>query len=180
MSAILPLQLLKFVTCGRDKSSYMTQNFVHYNDVIMGAMASQLTSLTIVYSTVYSHQGSASLTFVRGIHRWPVNSPHKWPVTRRMFPFDDVIMGIWFFRSGNKTVTRLSYLPSGKYHTHDVFHIESPQVSPKATSKINSCGHVIHWTQTSPEVNTSRHNVVVAWLPIKLKQQQLNTGTWGQ
>ena len=64
----------------------------------MGAMASQITSLTIVYSTVYSgadqrkHQSSASLAFVRGIHRWPVNSPHKWPVTRKRFPFDDVIM----------------------------------------------------------------------------------------
>ena len=60
-------------------------------------MASQITSLTIVYSTVYSgrskkHQSSASLAFVRGIHRWPVNSPHKWPVTRKMFPLDDVIM----------------------------------------------------------------------------------------
>ena len=29
---------------------------------------------------------------VRGIHRWPVNSPHKWPITRKMSPFDDVIM----------------------------------------------------------------------------------------
>ena len=53
----------------------------HYNDVIMGAIASQITSLTIVYSTVYSdadqrkHQSSASLAFVRGIHRWPVNFP---------------------------------------------------------------------------------------------------------
>ena len=70
----------------------------HYNDVIMGAMASQITSLTIVYSTVYSvadqrkYQSSASLAFVRGIHRWPVNSPHKGPATRKMFPFDDVIM----------------------------------------------------------------------------------------
>ena len=64
----------------------------------MGAMASQITSLTIVYSTVYSdadkikHQSSASLVFVRGIHRGPVNSPYRWPVTRKMFPFDDVIM----------------------------------------------------------------------------------------
>ena len=70
----------------------------NYGDVIMGAMASQITSLTIVYSTVYSdadqrkHQSSASLAFVRGIHRGPMNSPHKWPVTRKMFPFDDVIM----------------------------------------------------------------------------------------
>ena len=33
-----------------------------------------------------------SLAFVRGIHRWPMNSPHKWPVTRKMYPFDDVVM----------------------------------------------------------------------------------------
>ena len=70
----------------------------HYSDVIMGTIASQITSLVIVYSTVYSgadqrqHQSSASLAFVLGIHRWPVNSPHKWPATRKMFPFDDVIM----------------------------------------------------------------------------------------
>ena len=38
------------------------------------------------------HQSSAPLAFVRGIHRGPVNSPHKWPVTRKMFQFDDVIM----------------------------------------------------------------------------------------
>ena len=70
----------------------------HYNGVIMSAMTSQITSLTIVYSTIYSgadqrkHQSSTPLAFVRGIHRWPVNSPHKGPVTRRIFPFDDVIM----------------------------------------------------------------------------------------
>ena len=38
---------------------------------------------------------SASLAFVRGIHRGPVNSPHKGPSTRKMFPFDDVIMINW-------------------------------------------------------------------------------------
>ena len=70
----------------------------HYNDVIMGAIAPQITSITFVFSIVCSdadqrkHQSSASLAFVRGIHRGPVNSPHKWPVTRKMFPFDDVIM----------------------------------------------------------------------------------------
>ena len=74
----------------------------HYNDAVMGAIASQITSLTIVYSTVYSdadqrkHQSSASLAFVRGIPRGPVNSPHKWPATRNMFPFDDVIMNTGF------------------------------------------------------------------------------------
>ena len=77
--------------------------FIHYGDVIMGGIASQITSLTVVYSTVYSdadqrkHQSSASLAFVRGIHRGPVNSPHKWPVTRKTFPFDDVIMFKTYF-----------------------------------------------------------------------------------
>ena len=64
----------------------------------MGAMASQITSLTIVHPTVYSgadqrkHQNSASLAFVQGMHRSPVNSPYKGPVTRKMFPLDDVII----------------------------------------------------------------------------------------
>ena len=70
----------------------------HYSDVIMGAMASQITSLTIVFSTVYwgtdqrKHQSSVTLAFVGGIPRWLGNSPHKWPATWKMFPFDDIIM----------------------------------------------------------------------------------------
>ena len=80
----------------------------HYRDVIMGAVAYRITSLMIVYSTVYSgadqrkHQSSASLAFVRGILRWPVNFRHKWPVTREMFLLDDVIMesdGTWYVSS---------------------------------------------------------------------------------
>ena len=76
----------------------MVQYIHHYSTVIMGAMASQITGVPIVYSTVCSgadhrkHLNSASLAFVRGIHRWLVNSPHKWPVTRKMFPSDDVII----------------------------------------------------------------------------------------
>ena len=79
-------------------ATYAEPGQVHYGDVIMGTMVSQITSLTIAYSTVYSgadqrkHQSSASLAFVRGIHRGPVNSPHKWPVARKMFPFDDIFM----------------------------------------------------------------------------------------
>ena len=58
-------------------------NTEHYDDVIMGAMASQITNPAIVYSTVYSdadqrkRQNSVSLAFVWGIHRGPVNSPHN-------------------------------------------------------------------------------------------------------
>ena len=76
----------------------------HNDDVVIRAMASQITSLTIVYLTVYSgadqrkHQSSASLAFVWGIHQWPVNVPHQGPVTRKKFPFDDVIMTLISFR----------------------------------------------------------------------------------
>ena len=89
-------------------SSGLGPVFYHDNDIIMGPIASQITSLTIVYSTVYpdadqrKHQSSASLAFVRGIHRGPVNSSHRWPVTRKMLPFDDVIMVVcvwaWSFQ----------------------------------------------------------------------------------
>ena len=68
----------------------------------------------ILYSTINSgtdhrkHQSSASLAFVRGIHRSPVNSPHKWPVTRKMLPFDDIIMD------------------ELRYHSVGCYNIESP------------------------------------------------------
>ena len=71
---------------------------LHYNDVIVSVMVSQITSVSIVYVRVCSganqrkHQRSASPAFVRGIYRLPVNSPHKGTLTRKMFPFDDVIM----------------------------------------------------------------------------------------
>ena len=86
----------------------------HYNDITMGTIESQITSLTTVYSTVYSganqrkHQSSTSLAFVRGINQGLVNSLHKGPVTRKMFPFDDVIM--------HKTVAMVKF-PS---HSSDV------------------------------------------------------------
>ena len=89
--ARVPFHLLPVVTL-------ICSGCEQWNYVIMGAMASHITSLTIVYSTVYSgaderkHQSPASLAFVWGIHRWPVNSTHKGPVTRKMFPLDDVIM----------------------------------------------------------------------------------------
>ena len=64
----------------------------------MSTMVSQITTLTIVYSTIYSgtdqrkQQAFTSLAFVRGIHWWQVNFLHKEPVTGKIFPFDDVIM----------------------------------------------------------------------------------------
>ena len=64
---------------------------LHCSDVIMSAMASQITGVSVVYSTVCSgadhrkHQSSTSRAFVKGIRRWPVDSPHKGPVTRKCF-----------------------------------------------------------------------------------------------
>ena len=78
----------------------------------MGAMVSQTTRFGIISSTIYSgadqrkHQSSASLAIERGIHRWPVNSPHKEPVAREMFPFDDVVM-MEAYGSGKKIFVRL-------------------------------------------------------------------------
>ena len=91
----------------RSKSNTKKSLQIHYNDVIMGAVASQITSFKTVYSKVYSgayqlkHQSSVSLAFVRGIHRRPMNSLHKGPVTRKMFPFDDVIMCTFFHYDQN-------------------------------------------------------------------------------
>ena len=82
----------------------------HYCDAIMSTMGSQITSVCTIFCSgadQRKHQGSASLASVRGIQRWPANPPppppppppphththtHKGPVTRTMFPFDDVIM----------------------------------------------------------------------------------------
>ena len=67
----------------------------HYNDVIMSAMASQITDPDCLLKRLFmrwSKKTPAPLAFVGGIHRRPVDSPHKGPVMRKMFPFDSVIM----------------------------------------------------------------------------------------
>ena len=63
------------------------------------------------------------LFFVRGIHRGPVNSPHKWPVTRKMFPFDDVIM----------------------YWCHCVYVTWWEKLMYFHSIKTPSCGIFLHW-----------------------------------
>ena len=94
----------------------------------MGAMVSQITSITIVYSTVYSganqrkHQSSASLAFARGIHRWPVDSPHKGPATRKNLPFDDVIM-IYNLHSPEAENKQLSHFPLFQFANKILLHI---------------------------------------------------------
>ena len=96
----------------------------HYRDVIMGSMASLITSLTSAYPTVHpgadqrKHQSSVSLAFVQGIHRRPMNSSHIWPVTRKMFPFDDVIMNETCFLSVLPGCTISNYPSVSICHFH--------------------------------------------------------------
>ena len=75
---------------------------IHYNDVIMGVVASQITGVPVVCTVIGSgtnqrkYQTSASLALVKGIHCWPMNSMHKGPVTQKMLPFDEFIMNFLF------------------------------------------------------------------------------------
>ena len=84
----------------KQKQCFKYRLVSRYCDVMMSSMASQITGVSIVCSGVCSgadqrkHQISASLAYVMGDHRWWVDSPHKGPATRKMFPFDDVIMWI--------------------------------------------------------------------------------------
>ena len=79
----------------------------------MITMASQITGVSIICSAVCSgadqikHKSSELLTF-RGIYRWPVDSPHKGPVTRKMFPFDDVITSTEPLSSNRASIAEMS------------------------------------------------------------------------
>ena len=124
-------------TCLITQNGHIIDHPCHYNDVTMSAMASQITGLTIIYSTVYSdadqrkHQSSVSLASMRGIHRWPVNSPHKGPVTRKMFPFDDVIMRM---RSGDRLNIKMS-----SEHYRDSHYKDKTVVRPSYLYNGNPC-----------------------------------------
>ena len=130
--------------------------YLHYDDVIMSEIASQITSLTIVYSTVLSgadqskHQSSVSLAFVWEIHRWPVNFPHKWPVTRKIFPFDDVIM-VTNFCNRNHCLTCASILQPWQTHWWPVCHCLG--IIHNWTATIAMCEHpVYHFWMTKPTI----------------------------
>ena len=95
------------------------ERYCHYHYIIMSAAASQITGVSIVCWTIDSgvdqrkYQSSALLAIVRGIHWWPVNSPHKRPVTRKMFPF-------WWRHHENCACSgfiMLTLEQSGNHHT---------------------------------------------------------------
>ena len=75
------------------KASFTYGDWLHHDDVIMSSMASQITSLTnCLLNRLFGRRSKKTIAFVWGIHWWPTNSPHKGLVTRKLFPFDDVIM----------------------------------------------------------------------------------------
>ena len=126
------------------KNIKLTRFVLHYSDVIMGTVASQITSLMIVYSIVYSdadqrkHQSTASPAFLWEIHRGPLNSPDKWPVTRKMFPFGDVIME-----------KQLPELPVSPYHLSILCQTEWQQNRKKSMIVSYRC-FMMNTTLTKP------------------------------
>ena len=90
-------------------------------------------SRSIVYSTIYlctdqrKHQSSASLAFMKVIHRWPVTSPHKGPVARKMFAFDDVIIITGIAISGKTVSILIRSLVIWWLHRTQIHNINSLQ-----------------------------------------------------
>ena len=88
----------QYVTMGCYRMALVNFEALHYSGAIMSKMVFQITSVSIVYSIVSSgadqrkHQSATSLAYVWGIHPWPVDSPQKGPIARKMFPFDYVMM----------------------------------------------------------------------------------------
>ena len=142
----------------------------------MGTIASQITSLTIVYSTVCSdadqrkHQSSASLAFVRGSHRGLVNSPHKWPVTRKIFPFDDVIMN--FNKIRTHQITGQTLLNNGIY---SIFHVKwSGQLWVVV---ICQASILLHWKQKQ-SILTTLASLVAPQVVITTTYRVVNDVKW--
>ena len=138
----------------------------HYNDAIMSAMASQITSLTIVYSTVCSgagqrkHQSSPSLAFVRGIHRWPVNCLHKGPVTRKCFHLMPSSWSPAIFRAVSPIISTKSD------HLTQIRNLQVEQLNWMLTSLIlfwtlspDGLGHLqTQWWPSSGPFETGKQN----------------------
>ena len=158
---------------------YTVESVTHYGDVIMDEIASQITSLTIVYSTVYSdedqrkHQSSASLAFVRGIHRGPVNSPHKWPVTRKMFPFDDVIMGELWGASHVFFVWKLAVITS----PHCMLFFQSGRLNDRAMFNTTATNR-IHWQPRHDQLWRSHRKCSKSYRGRRISHAGMDTIVW--
>ena len=126
---------------------------IHYSDVIMSAMSSQITDVSLVHSTACSeqrkHQSSASLAFVRETHRWPVDSRHKGPVTQKIFPFDDAILDLSNIRNNraNKTKCPSSYTTNLMAINKKMWNVVSRSFHYKISQR-DECQCVLHMLST--------------------------------
>ena len=102
----------------------------HYSDVTMSTMASEFSAVLIsLLGRLFkqrNHQSSASLAFMRAIHRRPVDSPHKGPVMWKMFPFDGVIMNFI-------VLDGTGGFHKGKLRCHQC-PVDSPHIGPEMWS----------------------------------------------
>ena len=140
------------IQCKEPQMSWYRLKFGnHYGDIIMSAMTSQITDIWIVCLTTCSgadqrkHQSSMSLAFVRGIHQWPVDSPHKEPVTRKMFPYDDLFM-ITALAPEGLTGLEIRTLSKTKIHNliHNPLHINETFISCIPEDLIDNKASLIH------------------------------------
>ena len=144
-------------TTGKHSQHVMLE---HYSGGIMSAMGSQTTSVCIIYSTVCSgtdqgkHQSSASLAFVRGIRRWPVNSSHKGPVTQKCF---HSMTSPW--ASIKSICVRLTWMPPRGKHTEwrRVANYIWCQLSTNHVNNIAAAWIWIFLLQTSGDLYQKQH-----------------------
>ena len=149
----------------------------------MSTMASQITSLTIVYSSVYSgadqrkHKSSASLAFERGIHRSPVNSPHKEPVTWKIFPFDDVILLRFCGKFMYFTVHPKKCVHDKRFVIFVVVKYRAP-ISFRMTALAQEQPHVCaNTSEATPKICLKHHInslIMIIWPQEKTKRNRLS------
>ena len=147
----------------------------HYNDVIMSTMASQITSPSIIYSTDYSgadqrkHLNTAWLAFVREIHRGLVNSPHKGPVTRKMFPFDSVIMDSFFSNNDGDISDRTWNIFERHFQREIIFSNISSNTSAFIMAWHNQWEFTVAYMICINNARNVKQCVVVCWLLFALQ-----------
>ena len=108
------------------------------------------------------HQSSASLAFVWGIHRGPVNSPHKWPVARKMFPLHDVIMGDVTMGLGIFQANYVKIVAAGALFyitSHGIYHFNICVIAVARNDP--KCEYLLMFPKTSQHVTHSTHLIQI-------------------
>ena len=152
----------------------------------MSATVSQITSLTIVYSTVYSgtdqrkHQSSASLAFVQEIHRWPVYSPHKGPVTWKMFPFDDVIMIMRYksYQHRESTAGTCLFSSCERKVSYILWYSYLIAVLRTINLHVPTWHHLLLWVHAANMASAGHDTGDVTTIPALLSRSTIPEGQW--